>query len=143
MNLGLQGEALIKHFESCRLQAYQDSVGIWTIGWGNTKYENGARVKEGDSIPQWRADQLFSRIIQRFINNVNCLTQGAQLQQHQFDALVSFDYNTGRLSESTLLKLVLNNPENPDIPAEFSKWRKAGGKVLPGLVRRRQSEALF
>lgn len=151
MTLSEKGEALIKHFESCRLHAYKDSAGIWTIGWGNTRYENGARVKAGDKIPQWRADQLFSKISQRFVNDVNYLTKGIYLKQHQFDALVSFAYNVGSdidldkiaegLGDSTLLKLVLNNPENPDISKEFLKWRKSGAKVVDGLVRRRKAEA--
>ena len=151
MILSTQGETLIKHFESCKLEAYKDSVGIWTIGWGNTKYENGAPVKKGDEIPQWRADQLFGRIVQRFVNDVNYLTKDVYLKNHQFDALVSFAYNVGSdidldnvsegLGDSTLLKLVLNNPANPDISKEFLKWNKAGGKVLAGLTRRRKSEA--
>lgn len=151
MTLSNTGEQLIKHFESCELEAYQDSAGIYTIGFGNTKYENGARVKKGDKIPQFRADQLFSRIIQGFINDVNYLTKGIQLKQHQFDALVSFAYNVGSdididkipegLGDSTLLKLILNNPENPDISKEFLKWNKSKGKVRAGLIRRRKAEA--
>jgi lysozyme len=151
MILSHNGETLIKHFESCRLEAYQDSAGIWTIGYGNTSYENGKRVKEGDKIAQWRAEDLFVRVIQHFVNDVNYLTKGMQLTQNQFDALVSFAYNVGSdidldtiaegLGDSTLLKLVLNNPKNPDISKEFLKWNKAGGKVVPGLTRRRKAEA--
>lgn len=151
MTLSSVGEKLIKEFESCELEAYQDTAGIWTVGWGNTKYENGARVKQGDKIPQFRADQLFGRIIQGFINDVNYLTKGIQLKQHQFDALVSFAYNVGSdididkipegLGDSTLLKLILNNPENPDISKELLKWNKSGGKVRAGLIRRRKAEA--
>lgn len=151
MTLSSIGETLIKEFESCELEAYQDSAGKWTIGFGNTKYENNARVKKGDKIPQFRADQLFGRIIQGFINDVNYLTKSIQLKQHQFDALVSFAYNVGSdididkipegLGDSTLLKLILNNPENPNISKEFVKWNKSGGKVVAGLTRRRKSEA--
>lgn len=151
MQLGEKGEKLIKHFESCRLDAYQDSKGVWTIGWGNTSYENGAKVKKGDKLAQWRADELFRRISQKFVNEVNYLTKGIQLQQHQFDALVSFAYNVGSdidadkiaegLGDSTLLRLIVENTEHPGIPGEFMKWNKSGGKVLPGLIRRRNSEA--
>lgn len=151
MNLSSQGEALIKHYEECRLQAYQDSAGIWTIGWGNTRYENSSHVKEGDEIPQWRADQLFSRIVRGFVNDVNYLIKGVFLKQHQFDALVCFAYNVGSdidldklaegLGDSTLLKLVLKYPIDPAISNEFAKWNKSGGKVSRGLVRRRKSEA--
>ncbi len=151
MHLGEKGEKLIKHFESCRLDAYQDSKGIWTIGWGNTSYENGARVKEGDHVSQHRADELFRRISQKFVNEVSYLTRGIQLQQHQFDALVSFAYNVGAdidadeiaegLGDSTLLRLILENTDHPGISGEFLKWNESGRKVLPGLIRRRKSEA--
>ena len=151
MRLGELGEKLIKHFESCRLEAYQDNVGVWTIGWGNTSYENGTRVKQGDKISQHRADELFSRIAQKFVNDVNFLTKNIQLRQHQFDALVSFAYNVGSdidadaipegLGDSTLLKYVLADPDDPRISGEFVKWNKAGGKVLAGLTRRRKAEA--
>ena len=151
MTLSETGERLIKGFESCRLTAYQDSKGIWTIGWGNTSYENGTRVKQGDILSQHRADELFKRIVQRFVNDVNFLTKGIHLLQHQFDALVSFAYNVGSdididqiaegLGDSTLLKLIIVNPVNHFIPAEFMKWNKSGGKILEGLTRRRQAEA--
>jgi lysozyme len=153
MTLSITGETLIKHFESCRLEAYQDSKGIWTIGWGNTSYENGNRVKQGDKLSQNRADDLFKRIVQHFVNDVNFLTKGVTLKQHQFDALVSFAYNVGSdididkiaegLGDSTLLKLIKQDPSNKSIPAEFRKWNKSGGKVLSGLTRRRKYEALL
>lgn len=151
MVLGEKGERLIKQFESCRLEAYQDSKKVWTIGWGNTSYENGTRVKQGDKVSQWRADELFRRISQKFVNEVNFLTKGIQLQQNQFDALVSFAYNVGSdidadkiaegLGDSALLRLIIENTNHPGIPAEFLKWNKAGKKVLPGLTRRRKAEA--
>jgi len=151
MHLSEKGEKLIKGFESCRLSAYQDSAKIWTIGWGNTSYENGARVKQGDLLSQYRADELFKRIANKFVNDVNFLTKNTFLKQYQFDALVSFSYNVGSdididniaegLGDSTLLKLVLANPNDHKIPAEFLKWNKSKGKVLGGLTRRRKSEA--
>jgi lysozyme len=151
MHLSEKGEKLIKHFESCRLEAYQDAKKVWTIGWGNTSYENGARVKKGDKVSQWRADELFRRISQKFVNEVAFLTKGIPLLQHQFDALVSFAYNVGSdidadkvakgLADSTLLRLIIENTEHPGISAEFLKWNKSGGKVLDGLIRRRKAEA--
>ena len=151
MTLSEQGVALIKGFEKCRLEAYRDSAGVWTIGWGNTSYENGTRVKAGDRLSQYRADDLFKRIVQRFVNDVNFLTKGINLLQHQFDSLVSFAYNVGSdididqiaegLGDSTLLKLVRSDANNPKIEAEFLKWNKSGGKKLDGLTRRRQAEA--
>jgi lysozyme len=108
-------------------------------------------VKKGDKVSQWRADELFRRISQKFVNEVNFLTEGIQLQQHQFDALVSFAYNVGSdidndkeaegLGDSTLLRLIIENTEHPGIAGEFLKWNKAGKKVLPGLTRRRKAEA--
>lgn len=151
MELGDKGKALIKHFEKCHLTAYQDSRGIWTIGWGNTFYENGKAVKKGETITQVNADKLFLAIVKGFVADVNKLTKGVTLKQQQFDSLVSFAYNVGSdlnnngiaegLGESTLLKLVKLNPKDPGIVCEFLKWNVAGGKVLDGLTRRRKAEA--
>ena len=151
MNLGDKGETLIKHYEKCRLTAYQDSKGVWTIGWGNTRYIDDSPVKKGDVIKQDDADELFLVIVKGFVNDVNTLTKGVTLKQQQFDALVCFAYNVGSdmnhngiaegLGDSTLLKLVKANPADPKIPGEFLKWNTSGGKVLDGLTRRRKSEA--
>lgn len=145
MKLGYEGEKLIQHYESCRLTAYQDSVGVWTIGFGNTFYEDGRPVKQGDIIPRWRADELFKRISSRFVNKVNTLELN-DIKQYQFDALVSFAWNEGinALIDSALLKIIRNNPENYDqIDQEFMKWVYAGSKKLNGLVARRKSESLL
>ncbi|SFD63836.1 lysozyme [Chitinophaga sp. CF118] len=151
MELGDKGTKLIKHFEKCKLAAYQDSKGIWTIGWGNTIYENDLPVKKGDTITQVNADKLFASITKGFVADVNKLTKGVVLKQQQFDSLVSFAYNVGSdlnnngiaegLGDSTLLKLVKLNPKDPTIVSEFLKWNVAGGKVLDGLTRRRKAEA--
>jgi len=151
MELGTQGEKLIKHFEKCRLTAYQDSKGVWTIGWGNTVYEDEKPVKKGDVITQQRADALFASIKKGFVAKVNKLTAGIALKQQQFDALVSFAYNVGAdmnnngiaegLGDSTLLKVVKANPKDPSVVMEFLKWNVSGGKVLDGLTRRRKAEA--
>ncbi|OMP79290.1 MULTISPECIES: lysozyme [unclassified Chitinophaga] len=151
MNLGANGETLIKHYEKCRLSAYQDSKGVWTIGWGNTRYIDDSPVLKGDVLTQDGADELFLVIVKGFVNDVNKLTKGIVLKQNQFDALVSFAYNVGSdmnnngiaegLGDSTLLKLVKANPKDPKIAAEFLKWNTSGGKVLDGLTRRRKSEA--
>lgn len=151
MQLSEQGIDLIKGFEKCQLDAYQDSVNIWTIGWGNTFYENNKRVKAGDKLSQKRADELFKHIMQRFVNDVNYLILDIPIKQQQFDALVSFAYNIGSdmnnngvaegLGDSTLLKKIKANPDDPSISAEFLKWNKAKGKTLVGLTRRRKAEA--
>lgn len=139
--IGINGINLIKSFEGCRLTAYKDSVGIPTIGWGNTQYENGVKVKIGDKITQERADELFLLIVKKFSQGVNQRVH--EINQNQFDALVSFSYNVGlgNLDASTLLKKVKKNPNDPTIPAEFHKWNRANGKVLPGLTRRRHAES--
>lgn len=133
---------LIKHFEECRLQAYKDAVGIWTIGYGNTYYENGMRVKQGDVITQAQADKLLPVIVNRFAISVDQMVK-RHIQQHEFDALVCFAYNVGigALEKSTLLRKVNQNASAIEIEAEFLKWNKAGGKVLAGLTRRRKVEA--
>ena len=142
MKVSEKGKSLIKQFESCRLNAYKDSVGVPTIGWGNTRYEDGSRVEMGDSISQARADYLFSYVLQDFKEGVKARVK-VPVNQNQFDALVSFAYNVGlgNLSKSTLLKKVNKNPNDPSIEKEFLRWNKAGGKVLNGLTKRRQAEA--
>lgn len=151
MELGDKGTKLIKHFEKCKLAAYQDAKGVWTIGWGNTIYENKTAVKKGDTITQADADKLFTTITKGFAADVTKLTKGVVLKQQQFDALVSFAYNVGSdlnnngiaegLGDSTLLKVLKQNPKDPVIAGEFLKWNVSGGKVLDGLTRRRKAEA--
>lgn len=140
----------IKAFEGLRLKAYQDDVGVWTIGWGNTRYEDGRPVKSGDVVTKERAESLFKTIVDRFSVDVDGLVKSS-VNQNQFDALVSFAYNVGSdidadtiaegLGDSTLLKKVNANPCDPSIRDEFMKWNKAGGKVLAGLTKRRKMEA--
>lgn len=137
-----KGIELIKSFEACVLTAYQDSIGVWTIGWGNTQYENGVSVKKGDKITQQRADELFKLILSRLESGTYALLK-QKVNSNQFSALVSFAYNCGlkNLRSSTLLQKVNSNPSDPTIRNEFAKWDKAGGKVLRGLTRRRKAEA--
>lgn len=139
--------AIIKHFESCKLNAYKDIAGVWTIGWGTTRYENGAPVKSGQVLQQWKADQLLNLEVQSKARSVQNLTSKVQLKQCQFDALVSFAYNLGigALGGSTLLKAVLKNPSDPLITDYFLMWNKAhvNGELqeVDGLTARRKSEA--
>lgn len=142
MRLGAKGLEMIHHFESCKLTSYRDSVGIWTIGWGNTMYENGISVKQGETITQARANELFAAIAARFESGVTKRVKQT-LTQNQFDALVSFCYNCGfgNFDKSTLLKKVNVNPNDASIRGEFMKWNKAGGHELNGLTRRRKAEA--
>lgn len=130
------GIALIKGFESLRLEAYRCPAGVWTIGYGHT-----AGVSRGDRIDAQKAEQLLTDDLRQFEDVVN--RECPHVTQNQFDALVSFTFNvgTGNFLKSTLLKCVKANPENVNIRYEFSRWNKANGTVLSGLIRRRRAEA--
>ena len=138
MKTSSDGIALIKKWEGLRLNAYLDSVGVPTIGYGHT----GPDVMLGQSIDMDTADMLLRDDLERFEGYVKHYVK-KPLKQNQFDALVSFTYNVGpgNLANSTLLKKVNTDPKSPDIPAEFLKWNRAGGMVLNGLTKRRQDEA--
>jgi lysozyme len=142
MNINPATRALIRRFEGCKLKAYQCSAKVWTIGVGNTFYEDGSAVKQGDVITQERADRLFVILLDQFAAQVRPLIK-QPLNDNQFGALLSFAYNAGvgALRRSTLLRLVNANPSNPLIRQEFQKWVRAGGQVLLGLQRRRTAEA--
>jgi lysozyme len=133
---------LVKHFEGCKLTSYVCSAGHNTIGYGNTFYENGVKVKPGDKITQQRAEELLDVILIKFVQQTNELIK-SNVNQNQRDALTDFAYNCGigNLRSSTLLKLVNANPNDPEIRAQFMRWNKAAGKELAGLTRRRKAEA--
>lgn len=139
-----KGIALIKQFEGCKLTAYQDSVGVWTIGYGWTQPVDGKPIRAGMTIKQETADRLLKTGLVSYESDVSRLVK-VGLTQGQFDALVSFTYNLGArsLSTSTLLRK-LNSGDYAGAADEFLRWNKAGGKVLNGLTRRREAErALF
>ena len=130
-----KGLDLIKHFEGCKLEAYRDSVGIPTIGYGHIE-----GVQMGDVITQDEADLYLSHDVASKVDGVNRLVR-ADINQNQFDALVSFAYNLGlgALGNSTLLKMINAGSANAAGP-QFLRWNKAGGVVLAGLTRRREAE---
>ena len=130
------GIELIKDFEGRRLVAYQDSVGVWTIGYGHTK-----TAHEDKLIIKSTADRLLAEDLAEFEKYVDTYVTVA-LTQNQFDALVSWTFNLGpgNLKESTMLKK-LNQGLYAEVPDEMRRWNKAGGKVLEGLIRRREAEA--
>ena len=136
MKTSAEGTALIKKFEGCELEAYQCSANVWTIGYGHTK-----GVEKGDTISKEEAEEMLVEELHEYENYVNEYVNVA-LSQNQFDALVSWVYNLGpaNLKASTMLK-VLNSGEYEDVPAQIKRWNKAGGKVLEGLIRRREAEA--
>lgn len=139
MKTGTQGLNLIKLYEGCKLTAYKCPAGIWTIGYGNTYYENKAKVKEGDKITQQRAEDLLLNLIPTYEAIVKKKVT-TPLTQNQFDALVSYVWNTG--GSDTLFKLINTKAADSNIRTWFeTKYITGGGKVLAGLVKRRKSEA--
>lgn len=138
MKISAEGLALIKKFEGCELEAYKCSAGVWTIGYGHTK-----GVEEGMTITKDQAEEMLLEELVEYEKAVEEAVHN-QLDQCMFDALVSWTYNLGptNLNSSTMLK-VLNAGEYDEVPAQIKRWNKAGGKVLEGLVRRREAEALL
>jgi len=138
MKISLEGLALIKKFEGCRLEAYYCSGGVLTIGYGHT-----GGVKESDTITQEEAEKLLRADVFKFEEYVEDNVM-VELDQSQFDALVAWTFNLGpgNLRESTMLKK-LNNADYESVPFEMRRWNKAGGKTLDGLIRRRNAEALL
>ena len=138
MIISIPGIELLTHFEGLRLEAYQDSVGVWTIGYGHTK-----GVTPSMKITEAQANNLLRTELieyQYYINDMVTVI----LSQCEFDALVCWVYNLGptNLRGSTLLK-VLNQGDKFLGPELIRRWNRAGGKVLKGLVRRREAEALM
>lgn len=134
-----RGIELIKHFEGCYLEAYKDSVGVWTIGYGHTGLvHRDGTVKAGRTITRAEAEELLRHDLRVFARRVE---EGATvpLGDDQFAALVSFDFNTGGFLKSTLRKK-LNAGDYAGAAEQFLPWDKAGGKRLRGLTRRRRSE---
>lgn len=138
MNISKEGLALIKKFEGCELKAYKCPAGVWTIGYGHIK-----TAEEGMEISQEHADYLLEHEITEYEDYVKTAVT-SPLDQNMFDALVSWTFNlgSGNLNSSTMLK-VLNEGKYDEVPAQMKRWNKAGGKVLEGLVRRREAEALL
>lgn len=127
---------LIKNFEGCKLKAYQDSVGVWTIGYGST----GKDIVEGI---EWKLADCERRLVLDLLmieKDIESLVK-VPLTQNQISALCSFIYNLGygNFSKSTLLKK-LNEKDYEGAANEFTRWDKAGGKVLKGLSLRRAKE---
>lgn len=136
-HIGEAGLALIKSFEGLRLEKYKDAVGKWTIGYGHLILPNESfprPITEAEAEALLRADlQMTERGVHKLVT--------VDLNQNQFDALVSFTFNlgAGNLQTSTLLKL-LNQGQYAQAADQFPRWNKAGGKVLAGLTRRREAE---
>ncbi len=151
LQLSARGIALIKNFEGLRLLAYRDIAGVWTIGYGSTRYHDGKAVKPGDKLAnQEQADALLANTLSQYTDAVNELVL-VPLEQNQFDALVSFTYNegSGALKQSTLLHK-LNNNDYSGAADQFLVWDKitdprSGEKIVSSTLaqRRSQERALF
>ncbi len=135
MKTSSEGIALIKQFEGCELTSYLCPANVWTIGYGHT----GSDVTRGLKITQEAADILLKRDLLKFEAAVDRAAGVAY--QHQFDAMVSLCYNIGptAFAKSSVARLHKNGQYDSAAQA-FLLWNKGGGKVLPGLVKRRNAE---
>lgn len=152
MRLDAKGYELIKTFEGLSLKPYLCSAKVPTIGYGNTFYTNGIKVKMSDApITKEKADEMLKVIADSFALKVSKIVPN-NLTQNQFNSLVSFAFNVGvgklvkgiyvgGFGGSTLLRLVKINPNDANIAKEFLKWNKAGGEVVEGLTKRRIKES--
>jgi lysozyme len=135
---------IVEHFEGFYANAYKCPAGIWTIGIGTIRYPNGKPVMDGDVCTRAQAEEYLMHELEEKARGVERFVT-VELNQDQFDALVSFAYNVGlgAFEKSTMLGLI-NIRRFKDAAGEFMRWNKGGGKVLPGLTRRRSAErALF
>ena len=135
MNVSENGIKLIKQFEGCKLQAYKCPAGVWTIGYGHTK-----GVKEGDKCTNSLAELYLKEDLKEFEHAINTLVK-VELNQNQFDALVSFVFNVGTsaFEKSAMLKFI-NAGHFLLAAGQFDRWIYAAGNVLNGLVKRRNVE---
>lgn len=137
---------LITLLEGLKNKAYQDSVGIWTIGIGTIRYPNGQKVKKGDVCTDEQAYEYLRYEVDKIVGTINGLLNGISLNQNQFDAITSLAYNigTGGFASSTALKLIRKNPNDPAIKEAWMRWNKGtinGQKVeIKGLTNRRKKE---
>jgi lysozyme len=136
MKISNSGLSLIKRYEGCKLAAYKDSVGVWTIGWGNTSH-----AKAGMTITQQQAETFLKNDIKPIETLLNGM--GVTLKQNQFDALCSFIFNlgVGNFNSSTMKKYIVAKCSDIDVTDQMVKWCNAGGRPLLGLRKRRVSEA--
>ena len=141
MQMTEEGLALIRRFEGFRANAYRCPAGVWTIGYGHTAQAGPPAVRPGMVLGEDEANRILAADVQRFADGVASLL-AHEVSAAQFSALVSFAYNVGltAFGASSVLKAV-NDGRLGDVPARLKLWVKAGGRVLPGLERRRAAEA--
>lgn len=140
--LDINGINKLVELEGLKLKAYKDSGNIWTIGIGNTFYADGSKVKEGDVITKEEAYYLFHLIATKFEKTINDNVK-KPITQNQFNSLFCFCYNVGQTAfiNSTLLRLINNNPSDANIAKEFLKWNKIAKVPNKGLTNRRIKES--
>lgn len=136
MRVSQKGIKMIKDFEGCKLAAYKDSVGVWTIGCGNTSH-----AKAGMKITQAQADKFLAEdlaAVEKCLNNLGVISK-----QNQFDALASWIFNlgVGNFNSSTMKKYIVAKCSDIDVTDQMVKWCNAGGRPLLSLRKRRVSEA--
>jgi lysozyme len=149
LRISPSGLELVQAFEACmaaipgqkgRFKPYLDSAGVLTIGWGHTNHG----LPRFDASAVWSQQDCDSALaidMRTFESHVHQLCH-VELEQNEFDALVSWSFNTGGPATATLWKK-LNAANKAAIPAELAKWNRAGGKVLAGLTRRRKAEGMM
>ena len=152
LRIGAAGIALIKKFEGCArlrkdgmIEAYPDpgtGAAPWTIGWGATGRDGfgGGMIGPGTRWTQAQCDARLTQDLERFAAEVAAAIGAAPTIQNQFDALVSFHYNTGAIARATLTRRHIAG-DHAGAAREFARWNRAGGRVMKGLVRRRAAEA--
>lgn len=136
---------IIKSFEGLKLESYKCPAGVWTIGYGSTRWPDGKAVEPRQKVSIDEAEKLLTHEVTKIARRLPEM----EVNQNQFDAVVSFAYNVGvaAFANSTLYRLISKNPNNPLIGDELMKWRfaRVGGvkKELRGLTRRREAEKLL
>lgn len=142
LRLSKKGQKFVQSFEGLFLSAYRDPIGVVTIGWGHTNHHL-PHFQMGDTWTKEKCEEVFRADMKLFEDEVKKQVK-VPLTQGQFDALVSFTYNCGggNLAKSSLLRK-LNAGDYEGAAQQFQYWNKAGGRVLPGLTRRRLAEALM
>lgn len=142
MRISQKCENKLKEYESLQLNAYICPAGVLTIGWGHTGLVDGKRIELGMAITKVKAQELFEQDVATVEKPLANEPFANRLSQGQWDALVSFIYNVGwgNYKKSTLRKRINEDINHTDIPNQFRRWNKANGKVLAGLVKRREWE---
>ncbi len=140
MKTSEQGIRALMKSEELRTEAYEDSVGVWTIGYGTTRI-NGVKVKKGDRITPERAESELRKFVTGLEAAITTALGRTPTKQNEFDAFINIAYNIGLSGtlDSTFLKRHINGDKKGAAEA-ISWWNKGGGKVLKGLVNRRNRE---